>query len=214
MCVTAELLRSSLYYVQACSWSIHTAIRRNYLSASAASGSIRLGFTRFLQCVVWTYRLNAGRFNAQVPPGRTFEVLALVVSRIKGGDELDIDICFREIFCGVMNRTHGVKSVRYTVQCKQVCQSVCQSAILAPIRQVDKVFRYVREPKQTIHSDQVQSGQVGQSGYHCSGMRRRAVCQDSSLLRERQMNLHCVLQILTLWSWMQSLQVDEIFPHD
>lgn len=55
---------------------------------------------------------------------------------------------------------------------------------------------------------------IGQSGYHCSGMRRRAVCQDSFLMGQRQMNLHWVLQILTLWSWMQSLQVDGIFPHD
>jgi len=60
--------------------------------------------------VVWTCRLNAAQFNAQLTAGRTFEVLALVVSRVKWGDERDIDIYFRKIFCENMNRSQVVKS--------------------------------------------------------------------------------------------------------
>jgi hypothetical protein len=100
------------------------------------------------------------------------------------------------------------------VQCKQACQSMGQSVILAHSRRFDKVLWFVLAHEFIIHSAQVQSGQVGQSRYHCSGMRRRAVCQVSSLLGQRRMNLHWVLQILKLWRWLQSLHVDGIFPHD
>jgi hypothetical protein len=45
---------------------------------------------------------------------------------------------------------------------------------------------------------------------HGNGM----VCVNPPLLRQRQMNLHWMLQTLTPWVWMQSLQVDGLFPHE